>query len=544
MKAGNGMGNPRNNFKTWWLPCILLAIAVVAVYWHAPHLGYVSGDDFDYVTGNTHVLQGLSPDTLVWSLTGLGAGNWHPLTWISLMTDVTMADGPDPRTSHIVNVLFHLANTLLLFVLLRRMTGRVWPSAIVAALFGVHPLHVESVAWISERKDVLSTFFWLLTTLAYVSYTRSPKTLSYVCVAALFALGLAAKPMLVSLPLTLLLLDYWPLGRLKLGDGGNVRRLLREKAPLFVLSLLSCCVTFYAQKAAMAPLRYFVLGIRVANAIVASVSYLGRMIWPFRLAGYYPHPGYTLPVLAVIACGLLLVGVTYFALRTAKRRPYILFGWLWYLVTLVPVIGLVQVGGQGAADRYTYIPLIGIFVAIVWGVSDLVSSADGGSRSRWATPAAAASVVALVAFGVVAHHQVYYWQDDVSVWTRAAEISPNEPRIRYNLGCGYSMRGQMDLAISEFRLTLKLDPVRIDALINLGYDLLHTDRLKEAEKPFLRVVQLDPHNAVPHHDLGAIYEKWGQLDRAISEYTKAVRLDPDNPSYRESLEEAYGKSSK
>ena len=345
-----------------------LVLAVVLVYFQATGFSFVKVDDTTYVTGNPHVLGGLTWSGARWALVTFEASNWHPLTWISLMADAEIG-GAGPRSYHVTNVLLHLASTLLLFHVLARATRSVWRSALVAALFAVHPLHVESVAWVAERKDVLSTFLGFLTIAAYLRYAGKPTPGRYAAVAATLALGLLAKPMLVTLPLVLLLLDYWPLGRitLPLRAGEGARRPLLEKVPLLALSAGSSAVTLAAQSSASATLGAVPLTTRLGNAAIACATYLGKAVWPVGLSIHYP---YVQPVPAArVALSLaVLAAVTWLVARGASRRPYLVTGWLWYLVTLVPVIGFVQVGEQSMADRYTYVPLVGIFVMVAWSL--------------------------------------------------------------------------------------------------------------------------------------------------------------------------------
>jgi protein O-mannosyl-transferase len=428
-----------------WALGVGLIVAVLLVYAPALRLGFINFDDPQYVLENPHVRSGLTGDNVAWALTGTHAGNWHPVTWLSHMTDVELFD-VDPRGHHATSVLIHLLNTLLLFVVLRRMTGQALRSAIVAALFGVHPLHVESVAWISERKDVLSTLFALLTLWAYVRYAERASWGRYVLVCSCLVLGLAAKPMLVTLPFVLLLLDIWPLERIKLEPvdgyhGAWISRLMRtrefralvvEKIPLFLCAFVSSVVTYLVQQSAGAvrALDAIPLGRRVANALVAYVSYIGKMIWPVDLSPLYPYsPGE--PSWRVGVAGVLLIALTISAIRAGSRYRYATVGWLWYLGTLLPVIGLVQVGSQPMADRYTYLPLVGLFIAIVWGLSDL---AQRTPSLRYLFGAAGAA--AIVASVEMARQQVALWDNSIDRWQHTLRLvrqNPNHERARQML---------------------------------------------------------------------------------------------------------------
>jgi hypothetical protein len=362
--------------------CLFLTVASISTFWQVLYHEFVDYDDFQYVVENIHVRSGVTWEGIVWAFTATHMSNWHPLTWLSHMMDCQIY-GMKAGMHHLTNLLIHVANTLLLFVILKRMTRALWRSAFVAALFALHPLHVESVAWIAERKDVLSTLFWVLTMLTYVRYVERPGLVRYVLVLLSFALGLMAKPMLVTLPFVLLLLDYWPLQRVRMGQSragdmprinrsetiGDqkvvVFRLIWEKAPFFLLAAASGTVTFLAQQSggSVRSLDLLPIQIRLANALVAYIAYIGKMIWPFKLAVFYPHAGMP-PAWHVVGAGLLLACVSVMVIRAAQRSPYAIAGWLWYLGTLVPVIGLVQVASLSMADRYTYVPLIGLFMSL------------------------------------------------------------------------------------------------------------------------------------------------------------------------------------
>ena len=368
---------PKNEFlrsHAVLLIVILLVAITLAVYLPILRHDFTNFDDDSYITENRHIQSGITKDSIIWAFTSSYASNWHPLTWISHMLDYRLF-GPKPMGHHAVNLLFHTLNTLLLLFILKRMTKSVWKSAFVAALFAIHPLHVESVAWAAERKDVLSTFFWMLTMWAYVVYAERPRLKWYFVAVLFFGLGLMSKPTLVTLPFVLLLLDYWPLGRFA-GDQkkGPGWRLILEKMPLFAMSAASSVITYYAQQSSKAVISIdrLPLTIRAANALVAYVTYIGKMFWPRNLAIFYPHPGNTIPEWQVVGAFVLLACVTILALGLGRRYPYLPVGWLWYLGTLGPMIGLVQVGEQAVADRYTYLSYIGLFIMLAWGIPDLL----------------------------------------------------------------------------------------------------------------------------------------------------------------------------
>jgi tetratricopeptide (TPR) repeat protein len=533
--------------------------------------GFVSVDDHIYVTDNAQVLAGLTWSGVAWAFTTIHANFWHPLTWLSLMLDVQVF-GVNPGTMHVTSLLLHLASTLVLFAALSRMTGRPGPSAFVAALFAVHPLHVESVAWISERKDVLSTFFMTLTLWSYAVYADrrrvgKPARAAFLGVLGLFALGLMAKPMLITLPFVMLLLDWWPLGRtsgvplracLAEAEGeGGWRPLLREKLPLFGLAGVFAGIAFVAQKrgGAVAGLQSFPLAGRVANALHSYVAYIGQMFWPVGLVAFYPYPQ-VVAVLPAIAALLALAAVTVAVALAARRRPYLAVGWLWYVGTLFPVSGLVQVGSHAMADRYTYVPLIGLFVMVAWGAADLAG------RARLPRGVlAAASCTALLACTALTTVQVGTWQDSVALWQHALDVmpanyyahnglglelnkqgrnaeakaqfaeatrlAPGFPNGHNNLGLMLAAENRPDEAIAEFRKALDLNPDYVQAHINLGNALMKSRKTDEAVLHFTEAVRVAPESADAWTDLGSALLETAQPDAAIDQLRGAIALHPD-----------------
>jgi tetratricopeptide (TPR) repeat protein len=508
---------------------IILILWTVAVFWQATAAGFVDYDDD--ITRNPQVKAGLTPASVGWAFTTIQSTNWNPLVWLSLEVDYAIY-GLSAWGFHFTNVVLHAANALLVFLVLRRMTGAVWRSWLVAAFFALHPLRVESVAWLAERKDVLSTFFGLLTLLAYARYARQPGWGRYLLVVLTFAVGLMAKPMLVTLPFVLLLLDYWPLGRTPCT--GTVaerwaawRWLLLEKVPLLVLSAACSVVTWYAQQhgKAIAPLEVFPLAARLANALNAYVAYLGQTLWPVGLAPYYPHPGRSVSRATATAAGLLLAALTAFAVRMRRSHPYLLVGWLWYVGTLVPVIGLVQVGAQARADRYTYLPHIGLFVAGVWGLANLAARRQG----RWAV--AAAVGLGLILCSRVTWDQVRYWHDDEALWRRAVDVTTANARAHNNLGAVLGKFGRHREAIAEFQAALAVDPYYADAHYHLGVALAKTGRPAEALGELRRAVELDPGEPRAHEELGLLLAKRGgpdEQEEAERHFRTALQSDPDN----------------
>jgi tetratricopeptide (TPR) repeat protein len=547
-----------------WI-AIALALVTLAVFCPVTRFQFVNYDDTDFVTANPHVQAGLTAEGFRWAWGSEVARNWHPITMFSHMLDCQLF-GVKPWWPHLVNLLLHAANTVLLFSLFKRMTGAVWRSAAVAALFAWHPLHVESVAWVAERKDVLSTLFWFLTTWAYVRYAEEFKVqgsrfkIFYGLSLLFFALGLMSKPMLVTVPFTLLLLDYWPLGRMK--SGAPAWRLVAEKIPFFVLSAASCVVTFRVQQHGGAVLRLqdFPLGSRLGNALVSYVRYIELMFWPRHLAGLYLRAG-RWPLWEVALAALLLLAVSVLVLSQRRRRPYLAVGWFWYVGTLVPVIGLVQVGMQAIADRYTYVPLIGLFVILVWGGWEL---AGVWRQTRFAPAATAAALAACAALTV---HQEFYWKDSEALFKRMIDATPNNYMARYNLGNLYSKENRTNEAISNLTAAIQGEPNYAEAHNNLGgifldqkrYDeaIQHyrtaarvrpeylfcfnlanaladaasarhdTNAFAEAVQTYQQALQLNPGSSDAHHNLALTWQAQGRASEALAEFEQAARLGPN-----------------
>jgi protein O-mannosyl-transferase len=535
------------------LVCLFLVVATLATYSDLRTHQFVNFDDDIYITDNPQVQDGLTLKGLSWAFTTLHGGFWLPLTWLSFMVDSQLF-GLHPGGFLLTNLLFHIANALLLFLWLLRTTRAPGRSFLVAALFALHPLHVESVAWATERKDVLSTFFWLLTMWAYVWYAERPRLGRYLLILVCFCLGLMAKPMLVTLPFLLLLLDYWPLGRLSLkgpglatsspkpGPGVTIKRLVWEKLPLLVLSALSSVVTFYAQKESGAVSTIYALSIpnRLANAMVAYVSYLGKMFWPAHLAVLYPLSRHNLPIWQVLAAGLALAVLTLLTLRQARRYPFLLVGWLWYLGTLLPVIGLVQVGQQAMADRFTYVPSIGLFLVVVWGMADLAA--------RWRAPRFLLPVgagVVLSALMICTWVQVRYWRNSISLYEHTLKVvTRSNPLIQFTLGIALAAQGKMDQAIPHYDEALRLNPNSVEVRDNLGAALAAQGKLDQAIAQYAEALRLNPNYAKAHNNLGAALAAQGKLDQAESQYAEALRLEPDYAKARNNLGLALAKQGK
>jgi tetratricopeptide (TPR) repeat protein len=582
----------------------LLTLVTLLVYWPLAGHKFIDLDDPIYISHNPHVKAGLTGSGVLWAFQSGYASNWHPLTWISHMADCQLY-GLNPAGHHLTNLLFHLANTLLLLLLFQRMTRSVWRSAFVAALFAWHPLHVESVAWASERKDVLSTFFFLLTIWAYLRYVEAsrqpaeagsrkpdftnpqvaslvphPASRYYLLALGFFVLGLMSKPMVVTLPFVLLLLDFWPLNRLRLpalpgsrfkvqGSGFEVLPpafptplstlwpLVREKLPFFALALAASIVTYLVQRAggAVSSLDLLPFHLRVANALIAYVRYLSLTLWPAQLSALYPYPRH-LPAASIAAAALLLTGLSLWFFWRAKRHPFLIVGWLWYLGTLVPTIGLVQVGSQPMADRYAYIPSIGLFMLIVWGLDAWLDSWPHKRKLL-----AAAGALALAGCLACTSRQLGYWQDCATLYRHAIAVTtdncvaydrlgsaletlgkPDEAlacffesvRLRpdyteghYDLGTALLKRGRLAEAARHLTIAVKNDPTYAHAHINLGKALLEQGNLAEAAEHLAQAVQLTPGDAEAHYNLGTILFMRGKADEAIVCFSEALRLNPN-----------------
>ena len=531
------------NIRPDILVCLFLVIATLVIYGQVRNHAFVNFDDDLYVTDNYHVKDGLTLENVAWAFTDTQTGNWHPLTLLSHMLDVQLY-GMNPGEHHMTNVLFHIANTLLLFLVFRKMTSSLWRSVFVAALFAIHPLHVESVAWVSERKDVLSTFFWILTMWSYVLYIERPGMNRYLTALLFFILGIMAKSMLVTLPFVLLLLDYWPLGRIRFGklrrDGtGNkelpIHRLIIEKIPFFALSAAVSVVTIIVQhsRGAVGSLDRFPLTIRIANALVSYIIYMGKMFWPVKLAAFYPHPG-VLPWWQVAAACLFLLFISFLAIRSLKQRPWFIVGWLWYIGTFVPVIGLVQIGYQAMADRYTYVPLIGLFVIAAWGVPDLVSRLVSGLNHKRIGLAASTAALFLILM-IISWFQVSYWKNSITLFKHAVEVTSNNHVMHDNLGFALTAGGRADEAIKHFKEAIRINPDDEKTYLNMGIALLSQGKLDECIDYYSEVLRVNPDYAIIRNNLGIVLFHKGKTEEAIAHFREALRIELDYAEAHNSL---------
>jgi hypothetical protein len=526
--------------------CLLLVMVTLIVYLQVASHGFVSFDDGLYITDNIQVQGGMNLENIGWSFTTTYSSNWHPLTWMSHMLDVSMFD-MHPGSHHLVSLFFHLVNSLLLFFVFRQMTGYVWQSAFVAALFAIHPLHVESVAWVSERKDVLSTFFGIMTLLSYGRYAKHGARRSYITALLFFILGLMAKPMLVTLPFVLLLLDYWPLRRLKFKKPQQIASyanktisffdLVIEKIPFFTLTAASCVVTFYAQRSggSVASLEVFPLELRIANAAVAYINYIAKMLWPVHLSAFYPHP-YSLPMWQVVGSALLLMLVTWVCIRSAKQRPYLPVGWFFYLGTLFPVIGLIQVGEQAMADRYTYVPLIGVFIMLAWGIPDLLAKWRYKKKVFVFGSALLFPVLMLTTW-----FQVRHWSDSVQLYEHMIKVTHNNFMAHYNLGVYLAEHDQINEAMAHYRKALSIKPGHVNANINLGNTLVIQGKFSEAIPYYTNALNRVPNDPEIHNNLGVALLHVGKTEEAIGHFKTALKIRPHYIGARENLQKTEDK---
>ncbi len=506
--------------RCWLAVSICLSLVVLTwlvfgqTLWH----DFVNYDDPRYVYENTRITAGLSISGIAWAFTHIHSLNWHPLTTISHMLDCQLY-GLKAGWHHFTNVLLHTLAAILLFLALQKMTGAVWQSAFVAAVFAIHPLRVESVAWIAERKDVLSGVFFMLTLLAYVYYVRLPRVARYLLVLFVFACGLMSKPMLVTLPFVLLLLDYWPLARIE----GQFWKSVLEKIPLIALSAASSVTTFLVQKGAVGHTEELPIFERINNAVVSYVLYIWQMLWPVDLAVFYPHPENRLPSWEIVSCLVLLACATVVAIALRKRRPYLITGWLWYLGMLVPVIGLVQVGWQGRADRYTYLPQIGLYIAATWGGADLTAF--------YRYQRTILSTAAIVVFGALtwcAWVQTSYWRDSETLFRHTAAVTTNNDVAGNNLGIVFLGQGKLDEAISLLQTAVDLRPDNSPAHENLAKALLQKGRVAEALIHYRKLLELQPDNMEVHNIVGTVLVQQGRVAEGVDEWQKVLAVEPDN----------------
>jgi tetratricopeptide (TPR) repeat protein len=535
--------------RSIWIAA-LLGLLTLATYWPVVQSGFIDLDDTEYVTENTAVREGLNWGNVKWAFAGAHSGNWHPLTWLSHMLDVQLF-GLNPSGHHLINLLLHTASTLILFHLIRQMTRMTWPAAFVAALFALHPLHVESVAWIAERKDVLSAFFFLLTLLAYSHYARAraadpeqraPHLRWYVIALVMFALGLMSKPMLVTLPFILVLLDFWPLERIRIPLSQSTPRigsLLLEKVPFLAMSVIVSVLTFSTQSGAnaVAPVDMLPIQARMENAVASYLKYLGKTFWPANLSIFYPHPSLSYAASekwssAETALGaILLLVISVVVFRSVRRRPWLAVGWFWFLGILIPVIGIVQVGRQAMADRYTYVPLIGIFIGIVWETWEWLRSRTFAVRI--AGCAAAAILIVCLA---VTRAQLAYWKNDIALFSHALSVNARNPKAQFSLGQALVRAGRDAEAIPHFEAAINDEPTATEFHYSLGVALANAGRLNDAALAFDQVLTIAPGHVNASNALvkvlvlrGGELMNAGRTNDAASLFSFALKMRPRLP---------------
>jgi protein O-mannosyl-transferase len=505
--------------RTIWLSAVLVA-ATLTTYAGSLQNGFVNFDDDKYVFDNPRLQQGLSLSGIRWAFATTEFSNWHPLTWLSYELDYSMF-GLEPTGYHATNLLLHCANTVLLFHALTSMTGAASRSAVVAALFALHPLHVESVAWVAERKDVLSGLFLMLTLWAYHCYAMAPGWRRYLVVAAAFALGLMAKPMLVTLPCVLLLLDFWPLQRWR---SNRWSWLCLEKTPLLALTLVSCFVTYQVQRetGALKTAEQLSFAARLANVPVAYFRYFAKTVWPGGLAVYYPHPQSASSLTMTMATGIGLLIASAVVIWSARRFPYLAVGWFWWLGMLIPVIGVIQVGGQAYADRYMYLPLIGLAMAAVWAVDEM---ANRGRWPAWLAPATA--VTLLVALAVVSRQQIAYWHDGVSLWQRAIAVTTPNPVAFNSLGVALAEENRLSEAREVLEKGIAVAPDDEHCRLNLGLVYLRLRKFDSARSEFQEALRANPASLAAHYNLGVIAGRQGETQTAVEHFQEVLKIDPN-----------------
>ena len=535
------MFGKRNRLRAEFITGLILIFVTAAAYWQLAECDFVGFDDYVQLVDNPYLHEGITAKTIAWAFSFESATYWHPLTWLSHMLGFQMF-GFKPGMQHLINLFFHVANTLLLFFVLKRMTGALWQSAFVAGLFALHPINVESVAWVTERKNVLSTFFWMLTMLAYFYYTSRPGVLRYLAVFAALALGLMAKPMLVTMPFVLLLLDYWPLERFRMSrPAGNAGpetgtfvnsdyqprpgyRLFLEKIPLLVLSAISINLSALSvQNLDTTILTGSVsMKLKIANALVSYIVYIKKMLWPSGLAVLYPYPE-TVPLWQAAGAGLLLAGVTMLVFRKIKLQPYLGVGWLWFIGTLVPVIGLVQVGLWPAmADRFAYVPAIGLFIMIAWGLSDILS------KQRYSKVMLGILTAGILsALMICTWLQSAYWKSSLDLFERAVQVTANNWLAHNNLGTAKFNKGQVDEAIGHYKTALSIKPDYITPHYNLGNLFLNQGKIKQAAFHLKEALKIKPEDAYSHYSYGNLLVKQGRLEEAVSHFLEVIKSDPE-----------------
>ncbi|MFZ5571367.1 MAG: tetratricopeptide repeat protein [Thermodesulfobacteriota bacterium] len=539
-----------------WIYALLVLLTLMP-YWPVTDNQFINFDDNQYVYENDQVINGLSFQNVIWAFSSTVAANWHPMTMLSHMLDVHLY-GLNPGGHHFTSLLLHILNTLLLYLLLNRLSSEPWPSLFVAILFAVHPLHVESVAWVAERKDVLSTFFWFLTVLSYLRFLEHKTFINYLMALTFFSLGLMAKPMLVTLPFSLLLMDFWPLGRIgrktksvalqadtktateKNWNSGFPVYIILEKIPFLIIVAVFCVIVFKVQQieGAVAPRDIIPLESRLLNALISYCRYLVKTAWPFQLSVFYPFPQ-VISLWLPVSAGFALFCFSLFALFQSSKRPWLFFGWFWYVGTLVPVIGIIQVGAQSMADRYTYIPLIGIFIAMAWEIAEWVKKHQ--FRKKFLLPTGS---ILVAAFSILTWVQVHHWRDSITLYEHVLRINDDNSVIQNTMGLAKLDRNRVQEAIQHFSKAIWLKPDNGKPYNNLGIALVQNNQLALAEQAFRNAIELMPGFADAHVNMGIVKLRQGDTRNAIAHFSQALALNPIHAKAHFSMALAYEKENR
>ena len=504
-----------------------ILIAVTSVFWQVCEYDFVDFDDREYVSDNKWVQKGITRDGLEWCFAAAHSANWHPLTWVSHMVDVQFF-GMDAGMHHLSNLIYHLINAFLVYLCLTRMTDETWKCAFVATIFALHPMNVETVSWISQRKTLLGTCFWLIVVWSYIKYVKEQYRVAYWLSLLFYAMGLLSKPILVTLPFSLLLLDHWPLSRT---SKKGLISLIVEKLPFFLLSAISSVITFLVQRSAgaVADLNIYSLPVRFQNAIVSYLRYIEKMLWPENLSAFYPYP-IRMPLWQIWAAGIGLFAIFFIAISEWKRRPWIIVGWLWFLGNLFPVIGLVQVGSQSMADRYFYVPGIGLFILLTWTFAGQVVL-----KKNKGTLVAIAAFLVLSGAMAISWKQAHYWENSIMMYQRIIAVSPHSDMGHFGLGVVLADQGKTEEAITHYRKAHRSNPNNFETQINLGTALMERGEIDEALLYFKQLLQKHPNDAKLHNNIGIAFSKSGKIQKAVSHFKYALKIEPEMPEAHNNL---------
>lgn len=521
---------------------LFLILAILFIYYQTKNFDFVLLDDDVYITHNPHVVRGLNSENVKWAFSNSHGGFWIPITWLTYMVD-SQLHGLNAGYYHVTNLILHMLNSLLLFFVFRQMTGDIWRSGFIAALFAVHPVHVESVAWVSERKDLLFAFFWLLTMWRYHSYVKQPSPWRYACVVLFFVAGLMSKPMIVTLPFVLLLLDYWPLNRFQFKKNQrsgleqpkvSAVKLVLEKAPLILLSIGASVMTFIQQQAhgAVSSIESSLINQRISNVLVSYVKYLFKMLWPQDLTAVYPYSS-AIPVWQIAGAGLLLGLTSFLTIKNVYKHPYLAIGWFWFLGTLIPVIGIIKIGSHAIADRYTYMTFIGLYIMVAWGVPEIMTQFR---HKRFAL--ASAALVLIATFMMVSRNQTTHWFDSVRLFSHAIEVNPDTFLAQRNLGLALSYRGDLDRAIGHFKQALRINPTSARCYNDIGTVFMVKGRHAESIEYFEKALYYEPEYSKAHNNLGLVLMAQRKFAEAAIHFQAALKSNPGFKLAQQNLQKA------